>query len=94
MPKSLEQGNKAMSKKKGKILLVKSKLAKPTNLTKKAYRELPTNSHPISNCYSIWVDETEFSSCLEIHSILEIINYEDVEADLVAEIDNTDNFVN
>ena len=88
-----ETVNKAMSEKKlQKMLLVKSKLAKPKNRTKKAYREAAEQLTPSEQLEILFrlpeEEETEISSCSEMNSSLEIINDEDVEAALVAENDD------
>ena len=78
-----------------KMLVVKSKLAKPTCRTKKAYRDAAkalTPSEQLDLVFGLSAanEEVEVSSCSEMNSSLEIIADQDIEDALLAEHDEND----
>ena len=80
----------AMSEKKfQKMLLVKSKIKKPKNRTRKAYREAanqlaPSDQLDIVFGLSAALEEIEVSSCSELESSMDIIDDSEVMEYLIA----------
>lgn len=80
-----------------KMLVVKSKLAKPASRTKKAYRDAAKVLTPFEQMdlvFGLWAanEELEISSCSEMNSSMEIIAYQDIKDALLAEHDEKNAF--